>query len=174
MSVTLGCFHAPLCVPSSSRLYLINSPVVRGDNLRFKEEGVRDVLKDVLLPWYNAYRFFIQNVLRLQKVRPLLGGTGDGLSPLLGRGARAWSQTIWEPPARRRAALDVPSLCGAVECGMGEPVQAAAVSAKSEDHVGCCRGTQDAPLGCVWAETVSKRTSHWLLGCKVMVVTYFQ
>lgn len=29
---------------------------------------VRDVLKDVLLPWYNAYRFFIQNVLRLQKV----------------------------------------------------------------------------------------------------------
>lgn len=29
---------------------------------------MRDVLKDVLLPWYNAYRFFIQNVLRLQKV----------------------------------------------------------------------------------------------------------
>uniref|UniRef100_A0A8C2PM25 Isoleucine--tRNA ligase, cytoplasmic n=1 Tax=Capra hircus TaxID=9925 RepID=A0A8C2PM25_CAPHI len=45
------------------RLYLINSPVVRAENLRFKEEGVRDVLKDVLLPWYNAYRFFIQNVL---------------------------------------------------------------------------------------------------------------
>uniref|UniRef100_A0A8C4M7P8 isoleucine--tRNA ligase n=1 Tax=Equus asinus asinus TaxID=83772 RepID=A0A8C4M7P8_EQUAS len=49
------------------RLYLINSPVVRAENLRFKEEGVRDVLKDVLLPWYNAYRFFIQNILRLQK-----------------------------------------------------------------------------------------------------------
>ncbi|XP_040853139.1 isoleucine--tRNA ligase, cytoplasmic isoform X4 [Ochotona curzoniae] len=49
------------------RLYLINSPVVRAENLRFKEEGVRDVLKDVLLPWYNAYRFFIQNVFRLQK-----------------------------------------------------------------------------------------------------------
>ncbi|XP_040853138.1 isoleucine--tRNA ligase, cytoplasmic isoform X3 [Ochotona curzoniae] len=50
-----------------ARLYLINSPVVRAENLRFKEEGVRDVLKDVLLPWYNAYRFFIQNVFRLQK-----------------------------------------------------------------------------------------------------------
>ncbi|GAB1298166.1 Isoleucine--tRNA ligase, cytoplasmic [Apodemus speciosus] len=49
------------------RLYLINSPVVRAENLRFKEEGVRDVLKDVLLPWYNAYRFFIQNVFRLHK-----------------------------------------------------------------------------------------------------------
>ncbi|EHB14691.1 Isoleucyl-tRNA synthetase, cytoplasmic [Heterocephalus glaber] len=48
-------------------LYLINSPVVRAENLRFKEEGVRDVLKDVLLPWYNAYRFFIQNALRLHK-----------------------------------------------------------------------------------------------------------
>ncbi|XP_062977279.1 isoleucine--tRNA ligase, cytoplasmic [Elgaria multicarinata webbii] len=48
------------------RLYLINSPVVRAENLRFKEEGVRDVLKDVFLPWYNAYRFLIQNVVILQ------------------------------------------------------------------------------------------------------------
>lgn len=55
-----------------TRLYLINSPVVRAENLRFKEEGVRDVLKDVLLPWYNAYRFFIQNVFRLHKVRTAL------------------------------------------------------------------------------------------------------
>ncbi|XP_028681086.2 isoleucine--tRNA ligase, cytoplasmic [Erpetoichthys calabaricus] len=49
------------------RLYLINSPVVRAENLRFKEEGVRDVLKDVFLPWYNAYRFLIQNIIRLEK-----------------------------------------------------------------------------------------------------------
>jgi len=49
------------------RLYLINSPVVRADNLRFKEEGVRDILRDVFLPWYNAYRFLIQNVQRLQQ-----------------------------------------------------------------------------------------------------------
>nr|NVI69464.1 Isoleucyl-tRNA synthetase [Cucujiformia] len=34
------------------RLYLISSPVVRAENLRFKEEGVRDVIKDVFLPWY--------------------------------------------------------------------------------------------------------------------------
>uniref|UniRef100_A0A023F4Z9 Isoleucine--tRNA ligase, cytoplasmic n=1 Tax=Triatoma infestans TaxID=30076 RepID=A0A023F4Z9_TRIIF len=44
------------------RLYLIDSPVVRADKLRFREEGVRDVLKNVFLPWYNAYRFFVQNV----------------------------------------------------------------------------------------------------------------
>ncbi|PAV64251.1 hypothetical protein WR25_13290 [Diploscapter pachys] len=44
------------------RLYLINSPVVRGENLRFREEGVHELLKDVFLPWFNAYRFLIQNV----------------------------------------------------------------------------------------------------------------
>lgn len=38
------------------RLYLINSPVVRAENLKFKEEGVRDVVKDVFLPWFNAFR----------------------------------------------------------------------------------------------------------------------
>lgn len=47
------------------RLYLINSPVVKAENLRFKEEGVRDVIKDVFLPWYNAFRFLIQNVERI-------------------------------------------------------------------------------------------------------------
>ena len=52
------------------RLYLINSPVVKAENLRFKEDGVRDIIKDVFLPWYNAYRFFMQNLERLQRVRP--------------------------------------------------------------------------------------------------------
>ncbi|KAJ8301699.1 hypothetical protein KUTeg_020686 [Tegillarca granosa] len=49
------------------RLYLCNSPAVRADNLRFKEEGVERVLKDVFLPWYNAYRFLMQNVERLER-----------------------------------------------------------------------------------------------------------
>lgn len=52
------------------RLYLINSPVVRAENLRFKEEGVRDIIKDVFLPWYNAYRFLFQNVYRYVKDEP--------------------------------------------------------------------------------------------------------
>lgn len=47
------------------RLYLINSPVVRAEPLRFKEEGVFAVVKDVFLPWYNAYRFLVQNAGRL-------------------------------------------------------------------------------------------------------------
>ncbi|GFV86504.1 isoleucine--tRNA ligase, cytoplasmic [Trichonephila clavipes] len=51
----------------SLRLYLINSPVVRAEVLCFKEEGVRDILKDVFLPWYNSYRFLIQNILMHEK-----------------------------------------------------------------------------------------------------------
>lgn len=42
------------------RLYLVNSPVVRGQNLRFFESGVRDILKEVFIPWYNAFRFLIK------------------------------------------------------------------------------------------------------------------
>ena len=41
---------------------LINSPVVRAEPLRFKESGVHGVLKDVFIPWYNAYRFLLQNI----------------------------------------------------------------------------------------------------------------
>ncbi|PPD89691.1 hypothetical protein GOBAR_DD13337 [Gossypium barbadense] len=57
------------------RLYLINSPVVRAETLRFKKDGVFGVVsifcallavKDVFLPWYNAYRFLVQNAKRLE------------------------------------------------------------------------------------------------------------
>lgn len=48
------------------RLYLINSPVVRAETLRFKKEGVFGVVRDVFLPWYNAYRFLVQNAKRLE------------------------------------------------------------------------------------------------------------
>jgi len=48
------------------RLYLINSPVVRAETLRFREEGVQGVVKDVFVPWYSAYRFLIQNIIRYE------------------------------------------------------------------------------------------------------------
>lgn len=40
------------------RLYMINSPVVRGESLRFSEAGVKDIVRTVLLPLWNAYSFF--------------------------------------------------------------------------------------------------------------------
>lgn len=41
------------------RLYLIDSPVVRAQELRFNETGVRDIVRRILLRWYNAYSFFV-------------------------------------------------------------------------------------------------------------------
>lgn len=48
------------------RMYLINSPVVRAESLKFQEAGVLGVVKEVFLPWYNAFRFFVQNVERFE------------------------------------------------------------------------------------------------------------
>ncbi|OGQ25893.1 MAG: isoleucine--tRNA ligase [Deltaproteobacteria bacterium RBG_16_71_12] len=41
------------------RAYLINSPVVRAEPLRFSEAGVREVVRTVLLPLANAWSFFV-------------------------------------------------------------------------------------------------------------------
>jgi isoleucyl-tRNA synthetase len=49
------------------RLYLCNSPVVRAEALKFKEAGVLDVVRDIFLPWFNAYRFLIQNISRFEQ-----------------------------------------------------------------------------------------------------------
>lgn len=50
------------------RLYLINSPVVRAETLRFKESGVKEIVSKVLLPLWNCYKFFQDQVLLLRKV----------------------------------------------------------------------------------------------------------
>lgn len=41
------------------RLYMINSPIVRADDLRFSEEGVKQSLRHLLIPWWNAFSFFV-------------------------------------------------------------------------------------------------------------------
>ncbi|KAF9482183.1 hypothetical protein BDN70DRAFT_875487 [Pholiota conissans] len=51
----------------ATRMFLVNSPIVRGDNLRFREEGVREVISRVLLPWLNSFRFFMGHVALLKK-----------------------------------------------------------------------------------------------------------
>uniref|UniRef100_A0A6N2MMD3 isoleucine--tRNA ligase n=1 Tax=Salix viminalis TaxID=40686 RepID=A0A6N2MMD3_SALVM len=71
MSKSLKNYPSPMDVindygADALRLYLINSPVVRAETLRFKKEGVFNVVKDVFLPWYNAYRFLVQNAKRLE------------------------------------------------------------------------------------------------------------
>jgi isoleucyl-tRNA synthetase len=50
----------------SFRRYLINSPVVKAEPLNFREDGVKDVLKNVLRPWYNSFRFCVEACLKYQ------------------------------------------------------------------------------------------------------------
>jgi isoleucyl-tRNA synthetase len=46
------------------RVYLINSPVVRAEKLEFKEPGVFNVVKDLMVPWFNSYRLFCEQARR--------------------------------------------------------------------------------------------------------------
>ena len=41
------------------RLYLINSGLVRAEEQRFTDAGVRDMTRRALLPWYNAFNFLV-------------------------------------------------------------------------------------------------------------------
>ncbi|KAK7923171.1 isoleucyl-tRNA synthetase-cytoplasmic [Apiospora marii] len=50
------------------RLYLINSPVVRGEHFSFKETGVKEMVQKTLLPLWNSYMFFAAQVRLLRKV----------------------------------------------------------------------------------------------------------
>lgn len=49
------------------RLYLINSPVVRAESIRFKESGVKEIVSRVLLPLWNSYRFFSEQAALYKK-----------------------------------------------------------------------------------------------------------
>lgn len=46
------------------RMYLCNSPVVRAQELKFTEQGVKGVVRDMLQPWYSALRMLDQSVAR--------------------------------------------------------------------------------------------------------------
>ena len=42
----------------------MNSPLVKGETLNFKDAGVMGIVKDVFIPWFNVYRFMLQNISR--------------------------------------------------------------------------------------------------------------
>lgn len=51
------------------RLYLLHSPAVRAEDLCFNEAGVELVLRQILIPLWNAYSFFI-TYARIYNFRP--------------------------------------------------------------------------------------------------------
>ncbi|KAF2726025.1 isoleucyl-tRNA synthetase [Polychaeton citri CBS 116435] len=72
MSKSLKNFPDPTIVidkygSDALRLYLIDSPVVRGEPLRFSEAGVKQIVSGVLLPLWNSYNFFAQQAALYKK-----------------------------------------------------------------------------------------------------------
>jgi isoleucyl-tRNA synthetase len=64
MSKSLRNFTDPMEVINSFgadalRLFLVHSAVVKADDLRYSDEGVRDVMKSIIIPLWNAYSFFV-------------------------------------------------------------------------------------------------------------------
>jgi isoleucyl-tRNA synthetase len=41
------------------RLFLMDSAVVRGEDLKYSDQGVKDILKSVIIPLWNSYYFFV-------------------------------------------------------------------------------------------------------------------
>lgn len=64
MSKSLRNFTDPMIVVNNFgadalRLFLMHSAVVRADDLKYSDDGVRDVLKSILIPLWNSYSFFV-------------------------------------------------------------------------------------------------------------------
>ncbi len=41
------------------RLFLMYSPVVRAEDLKYSDEGVKEILKTIIIPLWNSYSFFV-------------------------------------------------------------------------------------------------------------------
>ena len=76
---------------------------MRAEPLRFQQEGVREVVKVVFLPWYNAYRFLVQSARRWEADNG--GGEGGGGGGGSGGGKAA---VRWRPdPSAAEASANV-------------------------------------------------------------------
>ena len=47
------------CGADALRLFMLGSQVVRAEDLRFSETGVREILREVMIPMWNALSFFV-------------------------------------------------------------------------------------------------------------------
>ena len=85
------------------RAYLIDSPIVRAEPLRFSETGVREVVRTVLIPLRNAWSFLVQyaNIDGWHPTRGLKVGPGEA-----GAGEHTPLSYVAAPPAAERPELD--------------------------------------------------------------------
>jgi len=91
------------------RLFLVHSAVVKADDLRYSDEGVREVMKSIIIPLWNAYSFFI-TYANIDKVTAT--GAPDNCTNPLDQWILSETQTLVEKVG---AALDAYDLSRAVD-----------------------------------------------------------
>ena len=74
MSKSLSNYTGPMEVidkfgADALRLFLVGSALVKADDLRYSDDGVRDVMKSIIIPLWNAYSFFV-TYANIDGVRP--------------------------------------------------------------------------------------------------------
>ena len=94
------------------RLFLMHSQVVKADEIRYSDAGVRDVLKSILIPLWNSYSFFV-TYANIDKVSPT-GHMFDNSTP--SNPLDAWllsiTQSLIEDVSK---GLDTYDLSGAID-----------------------------------------------------------
>jgi isoleucyl-tRNA synthetase len=114
MSKSLRNYSDPLEVVNTFgadalRLFLMHSAVVKADDLRYSDEGVREVLKSIILPLWNAYSFFV-TYANIDGVSP--AGAPDNPSNPLDKWILSVAETLAEQVGN---ALDAYDLSRAVD-----------------------------------------------------------
>ncbi|AEF81054.1 isoleucine--tRNA ligase [Leadbettera azotonutricia] len=91
------------------RLFLVHSALVKAEELKFTDDGVKDVLKSIILPLWNSYSFFV-TYANIDKVSPK-GAPENPSNPL-----DKWILSVAEALVEKvTAALDTYDLSRAVD-----------------------------------------------------------
>ena len=91
------------------RLFLVHSALLKADDLRYSDEGVRDVLKSIILPLWNAYSFFV-TYANIDGITP--SAPPDNPSNPLDRWILSAAESLVE---KSRAAMDAYDISGAID-----------------------------------------------------------
>ena len=91
------------------RLFLMHSAAVKADDLRYSDEGVREVLKSIIIPLWNSYSFFV-TYANIDKASPA-SAPSDPSNPL-DRWILSTAETLVEKVS---AALDAYDLSKSID-----------------------------------------------------------
>lgn len=123
---------------------MINSPIVKAENLRFREQGVKEVLARVLLPWLNSFRFFLGQVALLERdtgIKFLYNAQAPLSSNVMDRWVLARCQSLIKLVQEEMAGESPESVCLADADGPHEPI------ACIRWYHGCCCSSTNSLIG---------------------------